>query len=457
MGFYKKNRNNDNYRGQLSEKKGTRFQVSDKSFQSATVVSSLTITIFAFILFIIKKNFSISESDIQSISGITAGLCGFALAIPLFLKDFDITSNFWKQFYLIAITFLVATFIGVISFLQIDTLSSISVTLWFFLSIVISVNISNVNFLWNKTRFKISLNPILSLSISYLALFLSLFFYKGDFWISATVLFTVYGFYLTLTLMLAILVELFFVNKKTEDNETRIKKAIQYLVEKYKEKALDEQTLLDKLKSEKFPNEQEIISRTKVQELVAEMDFESADNEPKITVYGYDKIIPRWKNEYERNVSNFPKFIFLKILTPYPIHSFEYFDIHYIRTEEEKKNIINNIVFGKDNRIFEEILEKLSEKTNLSKELLRENNLLSREYKLVLGGTEQKLSNRRYHSDYYNAFFFLTTIPQPRYFSYKDSEFLKDFGEYSNISFEYFTEIISQKMDLIKEIKLNEM
>jgi hypothetical protein len=102
-------------------------------------------------------------------------------------------------------------------------------------------------------------------------------------------------------------------------------------------------------------------------------------------------------------------------------------------------------------------LEKLSEKTNLSKELLRENNLLSREYKLVLGGTEQELSNRRYHSGYYNAFFFLTTIPQPRYFSYEDSEFLKDFGEYSNISFEYFTEIISQKMDLIKEIKLNEM
>jgi hypothetical protein len=62
MGFYKKNRNNDNYRGQpFSEKKMTRFQVSDKSFQSATIISSLGITIVAFILFIVRINFTVSE------------------------------------------------------------------------------------------------------------------------------------------------------------------------------------------------------------------------------------------------------------------------------------------------------------------------------------------------------------------------------------------------------------
>ena len=375
MGFYKKNRNNDNYREQhFSEKKRTRFQVSDKSFQSATIVSSLTITIFASILFIIKKNFSISESDIQTVSGITAGLCGFALAIPLFLKDFDITSNFWKQFYLIAITFLVATFISVISFLLIDDLNAINVELylWFFISIVISVNIGNIIIFWNKAKFKISLNPIFNLSISYLALFISLFFSKGDFWIYATTLFTIYGFYLTLTLMLAILIELCSTNKQTEDNDTRIKKAIQHLAEKYKEKALDEQTLLDKIKSEEFPNEQEIISRTKVQDLVMEMDSETADNEPKISFFEFGKIIPRWKNEYEKEVLNFPTFIFLELETPQPVYSYNYFDKMYnkIYGIEQIKNVIHNVVFGKDNIIFEEILGKLhSHITFLTKNL----------------------------------------------------------------------------------------
>jgi hypothetical protein len=133
MSFYRKNRNNDNYGEQpFSEKEKARFIVSNKSFQSAIVVSSVVITFFVFILFIIKTNFAISESDIQTICEVTAGLCGFALAIPLFLKDFDITSDFWKQFYLIAITFLIAAFISVIAFLQIDDTTSINVTLYLY-------------------------------------------------------------------------------------------------------------------------------------------------------------------------------------------------------------------------------------------------------------------------------------------------------------------------------------
>lgn len=388
MSFYKKYRNNENYREQqFSTKKMTRFQVSDKSFQSATIVSSLVITVFAFILFVIRKNFAISESDIQTVSGITAGLCGFALAIPLFLKDFDISSNFWKQFYLIAITFLVASFVGVISFLLIDDLKSINITLWFFLSIVISVNITNVNLLWNKTKFKVSLNPILNLSISYLALFLSLFLYKGDFWISATILFTIYGFYLTLTLMLAILVELLFANKKTEDNDTRIKKAIQRLVEKYKEQALDEQTLLDKLKLEEFPNIQEIISRTKVQDLVTEMDSETADNEPKITIFEYDRtVIPRWRKEYDDIIETNHLCIFLSINV---FDSDSSWDINRYKQESqmyEQGEVVNSYIYKNHiEKNVEEVFDIISKESNLSVELLKENNIINNNFILKKG------------------------------------------------------------------------
>jgi hypothetical protein len=158
--------------------------------------------------------------------------------------------------------------------------------------------------------------------------------------------------------MFAILVELCFTNKKIEDNDTKIKRAIQRLAEKYKDKAFDEQTLLDKLKSEELSKKQEIISRTKVQELVAEMDFETADNEPKITIYGYDKIIPRWIDEYDDILNKTKTIIYIRDKI-----------IGYIGVELkiEKNNI-------------DKIYEILSEKMKLSTELLKENNCISRYY-----------------------------------------------------------------------------
>ncbi|GHT72504.1 hypothetical protein AGMMS50262_01390 [Bacteroidia bacterium] len=366
MTFYRRGRNDNNREQQFSEKKKAKFQVSDKSFRKATLVSSLTITVFVFTLFIIKAAFAISESDIQTICEITAGLSAFALAIPLFLKDFDITSNFWKQFYLIAITFLIATFIGVVTFLQTseDESKNIMLYLWFFFSILISVNVNNLTHLGNQLKLKISLNPILNLSISYLCLLISLIFSKGNFLVYGTILFTIYGFYLILTLMMSVLFELLF-SKPTKDNDLRIKRAIQHLVEKYKEMAFDEQTLLDKLKSESFPNEQEIISRTKIQDLVAEMDIATAADEPKITIYEYDKIIPRWRKEYDEILS--PEFIFLTI---------------------DKSDIEENI-YAMNNKFYkshiEEIFEILSNKTELSKEILKENNVLERNYYIKYG------------------------------------------------------------------------
>jgi hypothetical protein len=364
---FRKNRNEDNTEQQFSEKQREKFQVSDKSFRKATLVSSLTITVFILILLVVKAVFLVSESDIQSICEITTGFSAFALAIPLFLRDFNVASIFWKQFYLISITFFIATFIGVIAFLQIseDDSNNIMLYLWFFFSIIISVNINNITYLGCKLKLRVSLNPIINLSISYFFLLVSLIFSKGDFLVYGTILFTVYGFYLTLTLMISVLFELLF-SKPKEDNDWRIKKAIQYLVEKYKETAFDKQTLLDKLKSESFPDEQEIISRTKIQDLVAEMDTETADDQPKIAIYEYDKIIPRWRKEYDGIFNkNKPNVLFI------------YRGILY----DNDSSIVN--IYKKHN---EEIYGILSNKTKLSKELLKDNNvLLSKKFYLVKG------------------------------------------------------------------------
>jgi hypothetical protein len=218
-----------------------------------------------------------------------------------------------------------------------------------------------------------------------------LIFSKGNFWIYATALFTIYGFYLTLTLMLSIFIELLFTKPQAEDNDTRIKRAIQRLAEKYKEKALDEQTLLDLLKAEEFPNEPEIISRTKIQELVAEMDTKTADIEPKISIYEYDKIIPRWTKEDESIVEKIvPKYIFLNI-----VNNYFCFDSYKI---------------GKE--LIIKIYNQLSLNTHKSIELLKENNVLERKYEIRYMKVKYKkeinsynnrisLTNDNYSSVYY--------------------------------------------------------
>lgn len=364
MGFHRNHRKRDNEWGQQPPEKKQRdtFIVSDQSVRIAAFGSAVSITVFATILFVIKASFDISDSDLQTLAGITAGLCGFALAIPLFLKDFDITSTFWKQFYLISITYLVSAFFGVISFMQMPDTGAIGVTLYlfFFIAILISVNVSNIGALFRRQhrfRLKMSSNPVLNLIIAYCALFLSLIFSKGNFWIYATALFGIYGFYLTLTLMLSILVELFSKNKKAESNDMRIKRAIQRLAERYHGKALDEQTLLDLLKANEFSCEPEIISRTKIEELVAEMDSETESDEPQITLHGdYDAvIIPRWTEQFVEMLNDVNVVILIS----------GYYPENDLKLRDKEVSAIYTI---------------LGQQTGLSKELLAENNGLTKFY-----------------------------------------------------------------------------
>ena len=393
MAFNRRRNNNDGQHQPLPEKPKSRFIISDKSFYTATFVSSLTITVLLIILVVIKAAYSISETDIQSICQITAGLSGLTLAIPLFLKDFEVTSSFWRQFYLIAITFLFATFIGLFSFLQTNAneSKSIIIYLWFFFSLTISINTTNVGRIgkWVKTKSKanISSNPLINFFVSYIILLISLLFAKGDFLIYGTILFTIYGFYLTLSLMLSILVELYVPKPKEDDNEMKLRKAIEYLANKYKSEPLEEQNLIDKLRKDFFFKNQEIVSRSKVQDVVAEMDLETDANNPKVTIYDYNFIIPRWTTEFDTILKNSnPKFIVL-----------------HCSSNEYQSSELERLLF--DNRFLKNYEDKLyailSENSRLSVELLKDNNSLSKKYK-VLKFIKDK-TNGGYISSNYNC------------------------------------------------------
>jgi hypothetical protein len=374
MAFNKRRNNNEGQHQPLPEKLKSGFIISDKSFYTATFISSLTITALLIILVVIKVAYAISETDIQSICQITAGLSGLTLAIPLFLKDFDVKSSFWRQFYLIAITFLFATFIGLFSFLQTNGTESKSIIiyLWFFFSLTISINISNVarigKWVKSKSKVTISSNPLTNFFASYFILLISLFFAKGDFLIYGTILFTIYGFYLTLSLMLSILVELFSSKPKEDDNEMKLKKAIEYLAIKYKSEPLEEQKLIDRLRKEVFFNDQEMVSRTKVQDLVGDMDSETDLASPKVTIYDYNYIIPRWTSEFDKTLKNStPKIIVLYCSSS----SYE---------SKELGNLLSDSHFLQ--KYEDKLYNILSQNTGLSVELLKDNSSLTKKYRV---------------------------------------------------------------------------
>lgn len=371
MPFNKRRKTEEQNFSHPSDRSLSRFVVSDRSFGIGTIVSSLTILIILTVLVILKVTYTLSETDLQSICQITAGLSGLTLAVPLFLKDFEITSNFWRQFYLIAITFLAATFIGLFSFLQINATETkeITIYLWFFFSLTISISITTIGSFRNWFRINVRLNPLTNFCISYAILIASLTLAKGNFLFYAVILFTIFGVYLTLSLMCSILVELFFPTGR-EDNDSRIKKGIEVLVNQYKNEALEEQVLIDRLKMVVFPNEQDIVSRSKIQELTAEMDLETVSGNPKLTIYEYNFVIPRWTKEFDEILKNsYPKYFFLV----YSTYKFE--------DELDFPNLLSDSSFLKvhENKIY----QILSQNTSLSSQLLKENNSLIHKYKIA--------------------------------------------------------------------------
>lgn len=287
------------------------FTVSDNATRNGSLTAGITVTIILVWLFFKKQTFCLSETDVQCLCQITGGLSGLTLAIPLFLKDFDVTSTFWRQFYLIAITFLATTFIGVFVFLlPINDNVEVVVHLWFLIAVgyvVIEPGAAlMINFNLQPYPNLIS-NPVYNLMYYYAILILpAVYFVQANHIFYILLLLTIYGFYLTLSLMFSILFELAMNNQVQAvlDNRQRIKKAIAELALNYRGMAMTENFLLDKLKDESFPDEREIISKEAVRTFLDEMNNETTSQVPKITLTSSNKIIPRWSNDLEQVLLN---------------------------------------------------------------------------------------------------------------------------------------------------------
>lgn len=340
-------------------KPGQGFVVSDKAFKRAAVISAGTAGVVVILFFVLRLHLQlkVSDADVQALSQITAALSAFMIAVPLFLKDVYRGSNFWKQFFLIAVTFILATVAGVGSFLTVSADVAVKINIWLVGAAVLSIGCNLLATV--SIREKTGIGFLLSL----LSLGTAAGYVTENKLVNFFVIISFFGFYLMMTLMGSVLIQLFVYDETgldttPVDNNQRIKQAIAELADTYKAEALSERQLIYKLQNEKFSAESEIISLTRIRLLVSEMDADTNPANPLVTIYEHDpeKVIPRWKETFQQSVEEkCPRFI---LLIYYTSNGYWLNDIKKVSTHEA---FVNGFY------------RAMAEKTELSPELLREN------------------------------------------------------------------------------------
>ncbi|HVU95665.1 MAG TPA: hypothetical protein VHE34_10595 [Puia sp.] len=303
----------------LDNKSGTSpgFAVADKTFSFATATTAILTSGIVLLPLVLRipLDLKLSDADLQGLSQITSSLGAFMIAIPLFLKDLHRGSNFWRQFFLIATTYVLATGAGVFAFLrnaQPEENITGSALLAFIFVASIALNAAGTYTTYKSNRpIRLFLSMELSFATSLILLIVSSWLARGDRFTIVFLLLSLYGFYLTLVLITTLLIQIFRNSLTVQDavqpplsSEDRLRTAIAELANENIDHALLEPQLLRLLKTTKFPDNPSIVSDTMVSLLVSRMDADTDPNHPLITIFSSDKIIPRWKNEMESAVNN---------------------------------------------------------------------------------------------------------------------------------------------------------
>ena len=257
------------------------------------MVAGFSVSLIALIpiFFRIPLHLKLNDADLQALSQITAALGAFMITIPLFLRDLHKGSIFWRHFFAIAFTLIMATFAGVVSFLFNNSEQEITANFWLVLAFVLSilVNVAQTilggkNRKRRTGRIKVGakFDSILSFSVSLLILVASVASAFGDPITVIFILLSLFGFYLTLVLIFAILTQI-TINLKNSgtadgsptDYDQQLRLAIAALVNKYPGHAFTQQELLHRLRTESFPQTPQIVSPTRVESLVSLMDADT--------------------------------------------------------------------------------------------------------------------------------------------------------------------------------------
>ena len=368
----------------------SRFMIADRTFRYTIIVmgSSVSVVLVLLILLRINLHFQLNDADLQALSQITAALGAFMIAIPLFLKDLHKGSIFWRQFFVIACTFILATIAGVLAFLMNTDLQELTANLWLVFAFIVSVDVNVAQLIFSRKRRKriISIaaggssSILLSFAVSLIILGSSAASAAGQPIVVIFILFSLFGFYQTLILIFAVLAQIAANLRRNDsaadsssDYDRQLRLAIAGLANKYCDHAFTEEELLRRLQKESFPQAPQKVSFTRVELLVTQMDADIDPDHPLVTITtGHPALlIPRWNQHYEALVaSSGPLGIFLRYHGSYGFGIGDFMNLL-------KDNAKVTTEYGKG------IMSALAGTAGLSIEFLKENIPWSEKYQLA--------------------------------------------------------------------------
>lgn len=297
---------NDNFDRRDPPKQSSGFGVGNKAFHSATIVTAASTLLILFaVLYAFDLNIQIEQGDIQTLAEVVMSAGAIALAVPLFLKEIRHANVFWKQFFLLGFIFILAGLLSFICLLELTAKSEGGVEVSFYMVCAFTSSVTihaipSLKYFWERlsqSRVSVNINVPLTHFLSIIALLLCLINVSNHHLVALFYLLTFYGFYITLVIFIAIIIELSS-NRSTDFTiEHRIKQAIEDFVETNRGIALTVNQVLNGLRKKPFAGRQEIVNEEIITRLVNEMSAETGDA-PKVSSH-YGHVWPRWKADYE--------------------------------------------------------------------------------------------------------------------------------------------------------------
>jgi hypothetical protein len=354
------------------------WYLSDFAVEASIAGATIGFSVILIIVWLLKACFLVEQSDIQTAVQISAGLGALSLAIPLFLRDFRVQETLWMSFLILSTIFLISTCVGFVTFLLQSNPEEVMLTFAGLVSIIVVSNFRTAialrrlhRHLKNKAKnlqkstldhISVHISPTKPVEFLFVILLSLVCIFTSRGLPASFLLLFSYGIMLLLaTLSASIISALTHHDLRTDSEEakSKLKDAIQKVLEESPHIAFTEQELLDALRAGPYKGYSHLISRSAVQLAVSEMDIEDRENEPKATIGEYDKVIPRWNDIYDRqSFETTPTIIVFE-------RNIFYKDIVDILSDlKEKKS--------------KQLLAAISKKSGLSIELLKDGNTLDR-------------------------------------------------------------------------------
>jgi hypothetical protein len=333
------------------------WYLSEPALETSIIGATITFSFIFIIVWLLKASFLVDQSDIQTTVQISAGLGALSLAVPLFLRDFEVQKTLWKSFLILSSIFLISTCIGFVAYLLQSASEEVKLT---FIGIISVVVVSNFRTAMALQRLRsttdhtfVHISPTTPWEFLFVILLSFACIISSSGLTASFLLLFSYGMMMLFATLAASIIS---VLSHHDNHDRMLKNAIQEVLEKNLGKAFAMSDLLSALREGPYNGQSELVSRTILEDAVREMDRESRGGEPKATFVN-GKIIPRWNDDYKQQ-------------------SFK--DMPFILVLESRNNHggIEDILSDLRNNYSEELLNFVSQKSGLSIELLEDGNVL---------------------------------------------------------------------------------